>query len=234
MLLAELLSLPNSSAELNLSPRRKRQLLLEALLHQFEAAAQDRPVLLVFEDVHWIDPTSRELLDLTLDRVSQLPVLVVITFRPEFDHAWSGPPQVTTLALNRLGESDGAALVEHVAGEAGLSREIVDEIVERADGVPLFVEELTKAVLESAGEADRVAAMLQAAPMPALAIPATLQASLIARLDRLGTAAKEVAQIGAVLGREFGYELIQRVAQLPDLDKSVAQLAAACLLFCRG
>src|SRR5215469_2601925 len=135
MLLAELLSLPNSGTDPNLTPRRKREMLFEALLYQFEAVAQDRPVLLVFEDVHWIDPTSRELLDLTLDRVSQLPILVIITFRPEFDHAWSGPPQVTTLALNRLGESDGAALVEHVAGEAGLSREIVDEIVERADGV---------------------------------------------------------------------------------------------------
>ena len=222
MLLAELLSLPNSSAELNLSPRRKRQLLLEALLHQFEAAAQDRPVLLVFEDVHWIDPTSRELLDLTLDRVSQLPILVVITFRPEFDHAWSGPPQVTTLALNRLGESDGAALVEHVAGEAGLSREIVDEIVERADGVPLFVEELTKAVLESGSRGNRVAAVLTTHPLPNLAIPPTLQASLLARLDRLGPIARDIAQIGAVLGREFSYALIRQVAGRRDAELQAA------------
>src|SRR5262249_53914378 len=115
MLLAELLSLPNSSAELNVSPRRKREILFEALLHQFEAVAQARPVLLVFEDVHWIDPTSRELFDLTLDRVSQLPILVIITFRPEFDHSWSGERHVTTLVLERLGESDGAALVEQIA-----------------------------------------------------------------------------------------------------------------------
>jgi predicted ATPase len=145
MLLAELLSLSKSSAELTLSPRRKRELLFEALLHQFEAAAQDRPVLLVFEDVHWIDPTSRELLDLSLDRVSQLPVLVVITFRPEYGEAWTGQRQVTTIELNRLGERDGAALVEQIAGAASLSREIIDEIVERGDGVPLFIEELTKA-----------------------------------------------------------------------------------------
>src|SRR5262252_3856602 len=145
-LLAELLSLPNSSTDLNLSPRRKRQMLFEALLHQLEAVAQSRPVLLVFEDVHWIDPTSRELLDLTLDRVSQLPVFVVITFRPEFDQRWSGRRHVTALVLDRLGERDGAALVKQIAGETSLSREIVDEIVERSDGVPLFVEELTKAV----------------------------------------------------------------------------------------
>ena len=127
MLLAELLSLSNSSVELKLSPRRKREMLFEALLHQLEAVAQSRPVLLVFEDVHWIDPTSRELLDLTLDRVSQLPVLVVITFRPEFDHAWSGRRHMTALVLDRLGEHDGAALVGQIAGEASLSRETVDE-----------------------------------------------------------------------------------------------------------
>jgi class 3 adenylate cyclase len=195
MLLAELLSLPNSSAELNLSPRRKREMLFEALLHQFEAVGQARPVLLVFEDVHWIDPTSRELLDLTFDRVSQLPILVIITFRPEFGHAWGGERHVTALVLDRLGERDGAALVEQIAGETSLSREIVDEIVKRADRVPLFVEELTKAVLESSSRDDQVAAVLAASPQPALAIPAPLHASLIARLDRLGPIAKELGQM---------------------------------------
>jgi len=148
-LLAELLSLPNSAADLNLSPQRKRERLFEALLHQLEALAGRRPVLMIFEDAHWIDPPTRELLDLIFDRVSRLPVLLVVTFRPEFQHAWSDQPQVTTMALNRPGGRDGAALVERVAGNAALSREIVDEIVERADGVPLFVEELTKAVLVS-------------------------------------------------------------------------------------
>src|SRR6516164_7309142 len=148
-LLAELLSLPSSAADLNLSSQRKREMLLEALLHQLAAAARSRPVLTVFEDAQWIDPTSRELLDLTLDRVRRLPVLLVVTFRPEFEHAWSGQPHVMMLTLNRLGQHDGAALVERLAGNASLSHETIGEIVERADGVPLFVEELTKAVLES-------------------------------------------------------------------------------------
>jgi class 3 adenylate cyclase len=221
-LLAELLSLPNSSADLKLSPRRKREMLFEALLHQLEAVAQSQPVLLVFEDAHWIDPTSRELLDLTLDRVSQLPVFVVITFRPEFDHAWSGRRHVTALMLDRLGERDGAALVEWFAGDASLCREIVDEIVERADGVPLFVEELTKAVLESGSRGDRVTAVLRRNPLPNLTIPPTLQASLLARLDRLGPIAREVAQVGAVLGREFSYALIRQVAGRGDTELRAA------------
>ena len=235
-LLAEMLSLPNSAAELNLSPQRKREMLFEAELHQLEALAKRRPVLMVFEDAHWIDPTSRELLDLTIDRVRQLPVLLVVTFRPEFQHAWGGQPQVTMLALNQLTRRDSAVLVEGLAGNAGLSHDIVDEIVERADGVPLFVEELTKAVLESSDPDNRVAAVLAASPLPELAIPATLHASLIARLDRLGPLAKEVGQIGAVLGREFGYDLVEQVAQRPAVELKVGldRLAEAGLLFCRG
>ncbi len=231
-LLAELLSLPSSAADFNLSPQRKREMLFEALLHQLDALSRRTPVLMVFEDAHWIDPTTRELLDLTLDRVARLRVLLVVTFRPEFQHAWSGPPQVTMLALNRLGGHDGAALVERLAGNAGLSRETVDEIVERADGVPLFVEELTKAVLESSDRTAAPAASLS----PALSIPATLYASLIARLDRLGPVAKEIGQIGAVLGREFGYDLIEQVAQRPavELRSGLDRLTAAGLLFCRG
>jgi class 3 adenylate cyclase len=235
-LLAELLSLPNSAADLNLSPQRKREMLFEALLHQLEAVARSRPVFMVFEDAHWIDPTSRELLDLTLDRVSRLSVLLVVTFRSEFQHGWSGQPQVAMLALNRLGGHDGATLVEWLAGSAGLSPETVGEIVERADGVPLFVEELTKAVLESGDRDNRVAAVLSASPLTDLAIPATLHASLIARLDRLGPVAKEIGQIGAVLGRDFGYDLIEAVAQRPaaELRAGLYRLADAGLLFCRG
>src|SRR6516225_604286 len=204
---AELLSLPNSAAGLNLSPQRKREMLFEALLHQLEARAQGRPLLMVFEDAHWIDPTTRELLDLTIDRIRRLPVLLIVTFRPEFQQAWGGQPHVTMLALNRLGERDVTALVRELAGNAPLGSEIVTEIVERTDGVPLFVEELTRAVLERVGQDNRVSAVLAASPLPNLAIPATLHASLMARLDRLGAAAKEVAQIGAVIGREFPYEL---------------------------
>jgi predicted ATPase len=135
-LLAELLSLPNAAAELNLSPQRKREKLFEALLNQLESLTRGGPVLMAFEDAHWIDSTSREFLDLTLNRVSGLGVLLVVTFRPEFQHAWSGRPQVSILALNRLDGRNGATLVERLAGNAGLSRETVEEIVERAPRSP--------------------------------------------------------------------------------------------------
>jgi class 3 adenylate cyclase/tetratricopeptide (TPR) repeat protein len=235
-LVSELLSLPSSAGDLNLSPQRKREMLFEALLHQLTALARNRPVLFVFEDAHWIDPTSRALLDLTVDRVARMPVLLVVTFRLEFQPSWSGQPHVTMLALNRLAARDGAALVEGLAGNAGLSRETVNEILDRADGVPLFVEELTKAVLESGDRDNRVASVLAASPLPPIAIPATLHASLIARLDRLGPIAKEVGQIGAVVGREFGYDLIEHVAQRPtaELRLGLDRLAEAGLLFCRG
>src|SRR6516162_8990887 len=235
-LLNELLSLPNTVADLNLSPQRKREKLFEALLNQLEAEGRHRPVLMVFEDAHWIDPTSRELLDFTVDRVRHLPVLLAITFRPEFQPPWSGRAHVTSLALNRLGERDGEALVQTLAGNAALTPEIVAEIVERTDGVPLFVEELTKAVLESATQSDRVVAVLATTSAAALSVPATLHASLMARLDRLGPTPKEIAQIGAVLGREFSYELIEPVAQRPEreLQAALDQLGDAGLLFCRG
>ena len=235
-LVAELLSLPNSAADLNLSPQRKREMWFEALMHQLEVPAAKGPVFMVFEDAHWVDPTSRELLDLIFDRIARMPVLLMVTFRSEYQHDWDGQPHVTTLALNRLGGHDGAALVNELAGSASLSPETVDEIVARADGVPLFVEELTKAVLESGDRSNGVAAVLTAHPLPELAIPATLQASLIARLDRLGQTAKEIGQIGAVIGREFGYDLIERVAQRPaaELRAGLARLVEAALLFCRG
>jgi len=235
-LLRELLALPNAAGELNLSPQKKRERLFEAMLAQLAALAGQQVVLAAFEDAHWIDPTSRELLDLMVDRVRGLPALLIITFRPEFQAAWGGQPHVTTLALNRLGERDVAALVQGLAGNAPLGSEVVEEIAERTDGVPLFVEELTKAVLERAGQDNRVAAVLSASPLPAMAVPSTLHASLIARLDRIGVAAKEVAQIGAALGREFSYELIEPVAERDDADlqAALARLTEAGLLFCRG
>jgi len=235
-LVAELLSLPSHAAELNLSPQRKRELLFEALLRQLETLARANRVLAIFEDAHWIDPTSRELLDLMVDRLRHLPVVLVITFRPEFEAPWSGQPHVTTLSLNRLGGRDAAALVLGLAGHTSLGSGVVEEIVERTDGVPLFVEELTKAVIER-GEHDRqVEAVLSASLSPTLAVPPTLHASLIARLDRIGDAAREVAQIGAVLGREFSYELIQPVAQRSgaELQNILSRLTEAGLLFCRG
>ena len=228
-LLAELLSLPSTADELNLSPQRKREMLFEALLHQLEALARSRPLLMVVEDAHWVDPTSRELLDLTLDLVRRLPILLVITFRPEFQHGWAGLPHVTALALSRLGESDVADLARGFAGRTPLGNQIVEEIVERTDGVPLFVEELTRAVVEAGNDT------LAGPRSLSLSVPATLQASLVARLDRLGPIAKEVGQIGAVIGREFSYELIERVTQRPaELRVGLDRLVEAELLFCRG
>jgi predicted ATPase len=235
-LLSELLALPSSAADLNLSPQRKREKLFEAVLNQLAAEVQQRPVLMVFEDAHWIDPTSRDLLDLIVDRVRRLPVLLAITFRPEFQPPWAGRSHVTSLALNRLGERAGETLVHTLAGNAALTAEIVAEIVERTDGVPLFVEELTKAVLESAAQGDRVAAVLATTSLAAFSVPATLHASLMARLDRLGPAAKEIAQIGAVLGREFAYELLAPVATRGEAETRAAldRLTDAGLVFQRG
>jgi class 3 adenylate cyclase len=234
-LFSELLSLPSSTADLNLSPQRKREALLNAFLNQLEAESQQQPLLMVLEDAHWIDPTSRELLDLTVDRVRQLPALLAITFRPEFQPPWSGRSHVTSLALSRLGERDGAALAKDLAGDA-LSADVIAEIARRTDGVPLFVEESTKAALESAGQTNRGAAVTAPTSLAAVSVPMTLQASLVARLDWLGPTAKAVAQIGAVLGREFGYELIEPVAQHDEgeLQAAFNQLSGAGLLFCRG
>ena len=164
---------------------------------------------MIFEDVHWIDPTSLEALDRTVDRIKTLPALLVVTFRPEFNAPWVGQSHVTSLTLNRLGERDAATIIERLVGNKELPADVMAEIVERTDGIPLFVEEMTKAVLEaeSEGEARRTAA---AVPSPALAVPASLHASLMARLDRLGPA-KEVAQIGAAIGREFSHALLAAV-----------------------
>jgi class 3 adenylate cyclase len=235
-LLSELLSLPNSAADLNLSPQRRREKVFEALLTQLEAVSRQRPALVIFEDAHWIDPTSRELLDLAVDRMRRLPILLTITFRPEFQPPWAGRSHVTSLVLNRLDERDGAALAQELAGNTVLDAGMVAEIVERTDGVPLFVEELTKAVLESAGQEDRVAAVMATKSVAVLSVPAALHASLMARLDRLGAASKEIAQIGAVLGREFTYELMESVArrERTELEAALGQLNEAGLLFCRG
>jgi hypothetical protein len=176
---------------LDLNPRRKKERTFTALLRQFEGLARQQPVLMNFEDLHWIDPTSRELLDLILARMDHLPILLVATFRPEFQPPWAGQPHVTVIALSRLGRSEGAAMVQQLAGDAAsLPQDVITEIVERTDGVPLFVEEMTKAVLEAGAERGREIAV--AVPSTPLGVPATLQASLMARLDRLGPAAKGV------------------------------------------
>jgi predicted ATPase len=233
-LLAELLSLPTEGRvpPLEFSPQRKKEKTFEALVRQLDAFARQRPVLMLFEDVHWIDPSSRELLDLLVERVAHLPVLLLVTFRPEFLPPWSGQAHVTVLVLNRLDWRDGAVLVRRVAGTEALPGDVIAEIVKRTDGVPLFVEELTKAVLEGGNAGTALSPARAKVPN----VPATLHASLMARLDRLGSAAKEVAQVGAALGREFSYELLAAVAQrnAAELDAALDQLVTAGLAFRRG
>jgi class 3 adenylate cyclase/tetratricopeptide (TPR) repeat protein len=237
-LLTELLSIPTGHryAPLNVSPQRKKERTFEALLRQLEMVTRPRPALVVYEDVHWLDPSSRELLDMTVERVASLPVLLIVTFRPEFQAPWIGQAHVSTLTLSRLGRRESAALAERVAGNDALPDEIMAEIVERTDGVPLFVEEMTKAVLEVSQHGEAAARTLTTAPLSALAVPATLHASLMARLDRLGATSKEIAQIGAAIGREFSYELLTAVAQEKEEDVKTAlwRLTDAGLVSCRG
>jgi class 3 adenylate cyclase/predicted ATPase len=221
-LFAEMLSLPNDGRypALDLTPDQRRQKTLEALTSRLAQLASQQPVLVIFEDAHWIDPTSLEVLGRVVDRIKTLPALLIVTFRPEFNAPWVGPSHVTSLTLNRLGEREAAAIIAHLVGNEALPAGVLAEIVERSDGIPLFVEEMTKAVLEaeSEGAARRTVA---AVPSPALAVPASLHASLMARLDRLGPA-KEVAQIGSAIGREFSHALMASVAR-----KSEAELRSA-------
>jgi predicted ATPase len=190
---------------------------------------------MVFEDVHWIDPTSRELLDLTIERIRQLPVLLIITFRPEFQEAWSGAAHVSALALNRLDTKGGRALAEAVAGKT-LPSDVVAQIASRTDGVPLFVEELTHTVIESGSLLDEGHRYVVDGPIPALAIPPNLHASLLARLDHLGPIAREIAQVGAAIGRDFSYGLLAAVAQRSELQlrDALDRLVDAGLVFQRG
>ncbi len=236
-LIADLLLLPASERHPlpNLSPQRKKEKTLEALIRQLEGLARRQPVVVVFEDAHWIDPTSRELLDLAVERLRCLPVLLIVTYRPEFKAPWTGQPQVTMLALNRLDRRDGTALIAQIAGGKSLPDEVVVQIVDRTDGVPLFIEELTKSVLESGllrEEADRY--VLDRA-LPPQAIPTTLHASLMARLDR-SPSIRRVAQIGASIGRDFSYEILHAVSRLPEdeLQTVLDRLVASELVIQRG
>ena len=219
----------------DMTPQRQKQRTLEVLVDQLEGLAAGQPVLLTYEDVHWIDPTTQELLGLTIERSQRLPVLSIITFRPEFQPPWTGLPHVSTLSLTRLDRRDVAAMVEGMVGAGALPAEVSAQIVAKTDGVPLFVEELTKTVLESGLLTDAGDRYELSGPLPPLAIPSTLHDSLLARLDHLAPA-KEVAQIGAVIGREFSHALLAAVANRaePDLRAALGQLVASELVFRRG
>jgi class 3 adenylate cyclase/predicted ATPase len=235
-LFAEMLSLPNDGRypALELIPQQRRQRTLEALTTQLEVFARRNPALMIFEDAHWVDPTSLEALGRTVDSIRALGVLLIVTYRPEFEPQWVGQPHVTTLTVNRLGHREIAAMIDRVTGNKPLLAHIRQDIVERTDGVPLFIEEMTKAVLEAGGpdDAERAVASI---PAPSLAIPASLHASLMARLDRLGSA-KEVAQIGAVIGREFSHGLLAAVARKEEgaLQAALDGLIGAGLVFRQG
>jgi class 3 adenylate cyclase len=222
-LLAPLLSIPLGPryVPLDLSPQRRKERTFRTLLAQLEALAAQQPVLMILEDAHWIDPTSLELFSLIIEHVAGLPVLLIITARPEFAPPWAAHTYVSTLALNRLGRQEGEALAFSVAKGKALPPEVMTQIIAHTDGVPLFVEELTKTVLESGLLDDTGDRYVLRGPLLSLAIPSTLHASLLARLDRLA-AVKDVAQTAAAIGREFSYALIAAVAGLPEQDLRAA------------
>ena len=217
-----------------LDPQQRRQRTLEALTAQVEALSRQKPVLMILEDAHWADPTSMESFSRAVDRTRTFGVLLIVTYRPEFEPPWTGRPNVTVLTLNRLGEREIAAMIDGVTGNKRLPESVRHDIIERTDGIPLFVEEITKAVLEAenVGATERAVAAI---PSPSVAVPASLHASLMARLDRLGPA-KEVAQIGAAIGREFSHALLAAVVRKSNAELGLAldRLIQSGLLFRQG
>src|SRR5262245_51956019 len=232
-LMAALLALPTGA--LGLNPRQQKQKTLEAFVDQLQGLAARQQVLAVYEDAHWMDPTTLELLDMVVQRVPTLPILVIVSYRPEFVPPWAGYPHVVMLSLSRLTRRHGAAIVDKFTGGKSLPPEVLDQILMKTDGVPLFVEELTKTVVESGLLRDAGDHFELSGPLPPLAIPATLHDSLLARLDRLAPV-KEVAQIGAAVGREFSYDVIAKVSLQPEvqLRASLEELVRSELVFRRG
>lgn len=235
-LIAELLGMstdgryPASTA----SPREKREMTLGALLSRIEGSAKLGPVLIVFEDIHWIDPTSLDLLERIVTRASQRPLLLLVTSRPHFLPSWIGQSHVMMLSMNRLGPTESAGMIRDIALGKALPEAIVDQVLSHTDGVPLFIEELTYALLESGLLREAEDEHVTEGPLP-LAIPTTLQASLLARLDQLG-AGKDVAVVGAAIGREFSHELIAAVSTLAptDLEAALDRLTASGLVSRHG
>ena len=233
-LLADLLLLPTARyLAVEHNPRRRKEETFAALLRQVTSISRRKPALIIFEDLHWIDPTSKEMLDLFIRQIEHLPVLLIATFRPEFMAPWVDQPQVTMVALNRLSWRESEALVRQLDPNIeSLPSDLIAEIVERGDGVPLFLEEVTKTVMDGGPiwyEELRIS-------HSSLKIPPTLHASLMARFDRVGSEAKEIAQIGATIGREFSFELMATVAQRPqsELMGSLGRLVDAGLILQRG
>jgi class 3 adenylate cyclase/predicted ATPase len=235
-LFGDLLSVSNIEARSSepLTPEQRKERLLDALLRLFEDLAWRQPLLAMFEDLHWIDPSSSELLERLVARLDRLPVLLIGTFRPEFRPSWTWQPHVSTLPLSRLDRCAGEALVRGLAGAVDLPSGILDEILDRSDGVPLYLEEVTKVVLESGGTATR--AIASPAAGSRITVPISLQASLLARLDRLDPAAREIAQTASAIGRNFPCDLVVAASLRGETETRAAldQLVAAGLVFQNG
>jgi class 3 adenylate cyclase len=235
--LAALLSIPFEGRypPIEMGPSDQKERTIAVLIDLFVGLTKDAPVLALLEDAHWIDPTSLDLFGRLVDRLSSLHALLVITFRPEFVAPWLRRAHVTSLPLNRFGRCQALAMIERVAGGMALPSEVTEQIVAKTDGVPLFVEELTKTVLESGLVREEGGTYVLASTLTPLAIPSTLQDSLMARLDRLA-AVKEIAQIGAAIGREFSYHLLEAVSPIqgPALQDALSRLMAAELIHARG
>jgi len=233
-LFADLLSIPDGNRHLvdGLSPRRKRELLFDAMARQFRTVVQDGPLLVVLEDIHWADPTTLDFLQVMVESVVSLPILLVVTTRPEVPPAWTTHPHVTVQELHALPGEYAASLVSEVADAVALPQDVVEQILAHSDGVPLFIEELTKTMLERNARSDGE----QAAPsLSGDLVPATLQASLMERLDRLSSG-REIVQIGSVIGREFSFDLVRALVGSTNqhLEQAFEELVQSGLVSARG
>ncbi len=224
-LFAHLLSLPYEKryGAFEQSPQQIKERLLDVLIAHLQRLSERRPVLFLFEDAHWVDPTSQELLEVAASQLDRTRVLLIVTYRPEWEVSVRPHEHVNFMQLSRLNKTEGAEIVRNIAGNY-VPDDVIERIVSRTDGVPLFIEELTKSLVEGGldiADAD---------------IPATLQASLLARIDRLGAEAKEVVQIGAVIGREFSLKLLAPVSGMPDtvIEEAMLKLAKSELIFPTG
>jgi class 3 adenylate cyclase/predicted ATPase len=236
-LISSLLSIPPGDryGVSSATPQQQKNQTLEVLSNHIFALSDRQPVLILFEDAHWADPTSLEFLDLIVRGLANRPVMLVINYRPEFQPAWIGEANVSVLSLNKLSLENCTPMIAGIAGGKSLPEQVIQQIMQRTDGVPLFVEELTKTITDSGFLKETDEGYLLEGDLDQLAIPNTLHDSLMARLDRLGSA-KELAQIGAVVGREFSYELIQAVYEqgMLSCDQALEKLLQAGLIFKRG
>lgn len=236
-LLATLLSISTEGhyPQLDMSPQRQKESTLTALVDVLESYADRQPLLVVFQDLHWIDPTSREFLDLLVARIPNLPMLVLVNFRPEFVPSWASHRCATSLSLNRLSTKACTELVLNITHGKALPESVIDQFISKTDGVPLFVEEITKTVLNADLLQEREDSYVMNGPLPPQAIPSTIQDSLTARLDQLGPR-KELAQVGSVIGRKFSYELIAAITPVESetLRAALGALVESELVFSRG